>query len=82
MSHLPMEYLVYSLLVKLKRTLSDREIFEELKSNNPWVSLPQLEEALLKLEVLGLIRVYGGSKEGLLVELAEGSREFPLPDEE
>ncbi len=77
----PLLYAVYEVLRK-KSPITDRELIDEVTSIYPGASLSQVEEALLKLEVLGKIVVtHTGKKRDLRIELAEG-RAFLSPDEE
>jgi len=69
-------------IVRSKKAISDRDLYELISSKIPGVSLPQIEEALLKLEVLGKVVASSSGKKGeLLIEIAEGRR-YLTPDEE
>ncbi len=78
---LPLITVVYE-IVKSKRTINDRELYDLVSSNLPGVSFSQIEEALLKLEVMGKIVTSSGGKKGeLLIEIS-GERRYLAPDEE
>ncbi len=78
---LPIITVVYD-VVRSKKVINDRELYELVSSKIPGVSLSQVEEALLKLEVMGKVVTSASGKKGeLLVELA-GERRYLTPDEE
>ncbi len=82
---LPVWYIVYGFLKKeAKEGITDKELYERIVSENPWISLPQISEALLKLEAVGKIRtVRGGRKGTLMIELIEGKKQrYILSDED
>ena len=69
-------------IVRKKGSISDRELYDLVSSKIPGVSFSQIEEALLKLEVMGkVISSASGKKGELLIEYAEGRR-YLTPDEE
>ncbi len=69
-------------IVRSKKAISDRDLYELISSKIPGVSLSQIEEALLKLEVLGKVVASSSGKKGeLLIEIAE-DRRYLTPDEE
>jgi len=74
---------VYAEIKKRRGTVTDRELYESLRSKIPTLSLSQLERTLMRLEVAGLIRVSSGGKGGtLVIEAAEGEHAYLTPDEE
>ncbi|GEM_PF-1023135 len=82
---LPVWYVIYDFLKKCREEgITDKELYEKVVSDNPWISLPQISEALLKLEAAGKIRtVRGGRKGTLIVELIEGRKHrYVLSDED
>ncbi len=75
--------MVYEEVKKRRGTVTDRELYEALRSKDPTLSLDQLERALMRLEVAGVIRVSSGGKGGtLVIEVAEGEHAYLTPDEE
>ena len=82
MPKLPSWYIVYQILREENRVMTEQEIYEKARAIDPMISISDVEKALMKLELNGKIRVYEGSKKGILnVELAEGMS-FLTPDEE
>ena len=74
---------MYAEIKKRRGTVTDRELYESLRSKIPTLSLSQLERTLMRLEVAGLIRVSSGGKGGtLVIEAAEGEHAYLTPDEE
>lgn len=79
--NLPIITVVYD-IVKSKKVIADRDLYELVSSKIPGVSFSQIEEALLKLEVMGKVATSSSSKKGeFLVEVAE-ERKYLAPDEE
>lgn len=74
---------IYDILRK-KKVMIDRDLYDLVSSKIPGVSFSQVEEALLKLEVMGKISTSSSGKKGeLLVELVgSGERRYLTPDEE
>jgi len=82
MPRFPAWYIVYHILKEEGRVMTEQEIYEKARAVDPLISISDVEKALMKLELNGKIRVYEGSKKGMLnVELAEGAG-FLTPDEE
>jgi len=80
---LPLTHVVFEEIRKRRGTVTDRELYETLRSKDPTLSLDQLERALMRLEVAGVIRVSSGGKGGtLVIEAAEGEHAYLTPDEE
>ncbi len=78
---LPLLTVVYD-VVRSKKVINDRDLYELVSSKIPGVSLSQIEEALLKLEVMGKVTTSASGKKGeLLIEIA-GERRYLTPDEE
>ncbi len=78
---LPLITVIYD-IVKNKGTINDRELYDLVSSKIPGVSFSQIEEALLKLEVMGKIVASSSGKKGeLLIEIS-GERRYLAPDEE
>ena len=60
---LPVWYVIYGFLKKYgEEGITDKELYERIVSENPWISLPQISEALLKLEAVGKIRTVRGTQ--------------------
>ncbi|MDK2384399.1 MAG: hypothetical protein QI199_06290 [Candidatus Korarchaeota archaeon] len=79
--NLPLLTVVYD-VVRSKKVINDRDLYELVSSKIPGVSLSQIEEALLKLEVMGKVVTSASGKKGeLLIEIA-GERRYLTPDEE
>ncbi len=79
--NLPLLTVVYD-VVRSKRVINDRDLYELVSSRIPGVSLSQIEEALLKLEVMGKVITSASGKKGeLLIEIS-GERRYLTPDEE
>ncbi len=79
--NLPLLTVIYD-VVRSKRVINDRDLYELVSSKIPGVSLSQIEEALLKLEVMGKVVTSASGKKGeLLIEIA-GERRYLTPDEE
>ena len=81
---LPTWYVVYDAIRREQGGLTDRQLYEMLIEKNPWISVPQLSEMLLKLEAAGKIRtVKGAKKDTLLIELTEEKKHrYLLTDED
>ncbi len=82
---LPVWYVIYGFLKKYgEEGITDKELYERIVSENPWISLPQISEALLKLEAAGKIRTVRGGKKGtLVIELLDGRKHrYVLSDED
>ncbi len=78
---LPLITVIYD-IVKSKGAIKDRELYDLVSSSIPGVSFSQIEEALLKLEVMGKIVASSSGKKGeLLIEIS-GERRYLAPDEE
>ncbi|HDD68905.1 MAG TPA: hypothetical protein ENG61_00925 [Candidatus Korarchaeota archaeon] len=81
----PVWYVIYGFLRKYgEEGITDKELYEKIVSENPWISLPQISEALLKLEAVGKIRTVRGGRRGtLIIELVEGRKHgYVLSDED
>ncbi len=79
--NLPLLTVVYD-VVRSKKVINDRDLYELVSSKIPGVSLSQIEEALLKLEVMGKVVTSASGKKGeLIIEIA-GERRYLTPDEE
>ncbi|MDK2371917.1 MAG: hypothetical protein QI197_00805 [Candidatus Korarchaeota archaeon] len=79
--NLPLLTVVYD-VVRSKKVINDRDLYELVSSKIPGISLSQIEEALLKLEVMGKVVTSASGKKGeLLIEIA-GERRYLTPDEE
>ncbi len=77
----PFWYMVYKVLREKGRAMTDRELFELLRSRDPSVSIADIERALMKLEINGKAMVYEARKGTLTIELTEKIR-YIAPDEE
>ncbi len=79
--NLPLITVVYD-VVRSKKVINDRDLYELVSTKIPGVSLSQIEEALLKLEVMGKVVTSASGKKGeLLIEIS-GERRYLTPDEE
>ncbi len=78
---LPLVTVIYD-IVRSRGVINDRELYDLVSSKLPGVSFSQIEEALLKLEVMGKIITSSSGKKGeLLIEVSE-ERKYLTPDEE
>ena len=76
--HTPIFHLIVDAL-KRKGTLSDSELLKALKENNEGLTMEDLYDALMRLEVRGLVYVSGTTRSGKTVsltgaELGSGSK--------
>lgn|GEM_PF-2292948 len=70
---LPLHVLIVEALSRHGNSMSDEELFEELKAIVKDLSTSDLRRALFKLEIEGVVRVTGVSKNRKHIELiAEG----------
>ncbi|RLG47905.1 MAG: hypothetical protein DRO06_02170 [Thermoproteota archaeon] len=78
---LPLTHIIYQ-EIRRRGSMTERELFESLRAMHLDVTISEMEKALMKMEIAGLIRVTGrGGRGGFVIELAQARRYLP-PDEE